>query len=414
LNSESNLGQDQHTMIRTTPFHARLTELNDQQLYTHWSGYLSALRFSHAPKHEYFAVRNAVGIFDSSPLFKYRITGPDAMDFLSGIVVRDLGALRPGRAAYTFWCDDRGFVMEDGVVFRHSDNELVMTAARPMLSWLESHRYGARVELEDVSDDYALLAVQGLRSRDALSGLVPEVTELPYFGLAESKLANVPVTVSRTGYTGDLGFELTVPSADALTVLDAVLEAGRPHGMRPFGEEALMTLRIEAGLPLTGVEWHDSRTAWTDHDRVTPKELGQGWMLKCVRDGRRRLIGSEAIRRELFDGTSRWATTGIVVDWAAWDRLHRDAGELPTKDEQALGWEQWLRDEDDEQVGYVTSFCYSPVLQRHIGLARVRPDLAAPGTTLHMETTMHHSTHMVAVSTAALPLFNPARKTAKS
>jgi aminomethyltransferase len=183
--------------------------------------------------------------------------------------------------------------------------------------------------------------------------------------------------------------------------------------MRPFGEEALMTLRIEAGLPLTGVEWHDSRTAWTDHDRVTPKELGQGWMLKGVRDGSRRFIGSEAIRRELVDGTSRWATTGIVVDWQAWNRLHRDNGELPTFDEQALGWEQWLRTEDDTQVGYVTSFCYSPVLQRHIGIARVRPELATAGTTLHMETTLHHSTHMVAVETTSMPFFNPARKTAK-
>ena len=410
------MGQDRVTMIRTTPFHERLTELNDQHLFTHWSGYLSALRFSHAPKHEYFAVRNAVGVFDTSPLFKYRITGPDAVDFLSGVVVRDLSVLRPGRAAYTLWCDDRGFVMEDGVVFRQSENELLMTAARPMLSWLTSHLHRGRVVIEDVSDEYAMLAVQGPRSRDALAGLVPEVTDLPYFGLAEAKLAKVPVTVSRTGYTGDLGFELTVPADDAVAVLDAVLEAGRPHGLRPFGEEALMMLRIEAGLPLTGVEWHDSRTAWTDHDRVTPKELGQGWMLKGVRDRSRRFVGSEAIRRELLDETSRWAATGIVVDWAEWDRLHRDAGELPTKDEQALGWEQGLRTDPDgsgEQVGYVTSFCYSPVLQRHIGIARVRPGLAAPGTVLHMETTLHHSTHMVAVSTAPLPFFNPARKTAK-
>ena len=162
-------------MIRTTPFHERLTELNDQHLYTHWSGYLSALRFSHAPKHEYFAVRNGVGIFDTSPLFKYRITGPEAVDFLSGVVVRDLSVLRPGRAAYTLWCDDRGFVMEDGVVFRQSDNELLMTAARPVLSWLTSHQYGGRVAIEDVTDDYAMLAVQGPRSRDVLAGLVPEV-----------------------------------------------------------------------------------------------------------------------------------------------------------------------------------------------------------------------------------------------
>ncbi|MEO5853320.1 MAG: aminomethyltransferase family protein [Nocardioides sp.] len=399
-------------MIRTTPFHERLTELNDQHLYTHWSGFLSALRYTHAPKHEYFAVRNGVGIFDTSPLFKYRITGPDATDFLGGVVVRDLSALRPGRAAYTSWCDDRGFVMEDGVAFRLSVGEVLLTSARPALSWLTTHRHGRRVLLEDVTDEYAMLAVQGPRSRDVLAGLVPEVTALPYFGLAEAKLASVPVVVSRTGYTGDLGFELMVRADDALTVLDAVLDAGRPHGLRPFGEEAIDMLRIEAGLPLVDVEWHNSRTAWTDHERVTPRELGLGWMLKGVRDRTRRFVGSEAIRRELIDDTSRWATTGIVVDWADWDRLHRDAGLLPTKDEKPLGWELWLRNDDDEQVGYVTSFLYSPGLQRHVGLARVRPPLAVAGTGLHMETTLQHHTTMVGVTTAPLPFFNPSRKTA--
>jgi aminomethyltransferase len=141
-----------------------------------------------------------------------------------------------------------------------------------------------------------------------------------------------------------------------------------------------------------------------------------------VRDRSRRFLGSEAIRRELEDGSSRWATTGIVVDWADWDRLHRDAGELPTKDEQPVGWEHWLRagevTGDDEQVGYVTSFFYSPVLQKHVGLARVRPALAgsatAGGTELRMETTLHHTTNLVAVSTAPLPFYNPARKTARA
>ena len=401
------------TMIRTTPFHARLAELNDQHLYTHWQGTLSPLRYSDAPKHEYFAVRNGVGIFDTSPLFKYRITGPEAEEFLSGVIVRDLGPCRPGRAVYTLWCDDRGFVMQDGVAFRMSDNEFLLTSARPALAWLTSHLYGRRVALEDVTDNYGMLAVQGPRSREMLAGLVPEVNALPFFGLAEAKLGSTPVTVSRTGYTGDLGFELTVPSDDAIAVLDAVLEAGRPHGLRPFGEEAMNMLRIEAGLPLVDIEWHDSRTAWTDHDRFTPKELGMGWMLKGVRDRSRRFVGSEAIRRELVDGTSRWATTGIVVDWADWDRLHRDAGELPTKDEQPLGWESWLRDDTDAQIGYVTSFFYSPILQRHVGIARVPPALAEPGTALRMETMLHHGTTTVAARTAPMPLFNPARKTAK-
>ena len=397
-------------MIRTTPFHERLTELNDQHLYTHWSGYLSALRFSHAPKHEYFAVRNAVGIFDTSPLFKYRITGPEAVDFLSGVVVRDLSVLRPGRAAYTLWCDDRGFVMEDGVVFRQSDNELLLTSARPMLSWLTSHQYGGRVAIEDVTDDYAMLAVQGPRSRDVLAGLVPEVTDLSYFGLAEAKLASVPVTVSRTGYTGDLGFELTVPADDAVAVLDAVLEAGRPHGLRPFGEEALMMLRIEAGLPLTDVEWHDSRTAWTDHDRVTPRELGPGL------DAQGRARPQPPLRRQRGDPPRAARRHLALGDDRDRRRLGRLGPAAPRRRRAAhqgragarLGAVAARDGRPDEQVGYVTSFCYSPVLQRHIGLARVRPALAEPGTGLHMETTLHHSTHMVAVTTAPLPFFNPA------
>ncbi len=156
------------------------------------------------------------------------------------------------------------------------------------------------------------------------------------------KVADTAVTLSRTGYTGDLGFELTVPEDRAIEVLDAVLDAGRGHGIRPFGEEALMTLRIEAGLALIDIEWHDARLAMSDADTVTPKELGFGWMLRGVRDGSRRFVGSEAIRRELLDGTSRWATTGIVVDWADWDRLYRDNDLFPPKSEHPLPYESML------------------------------------------------------------------------
>jgi aminomethyltransferase len=400
-------------MIRTTPFHARLSELNTQGLYTHWQGYLSAVRYTHAPKHEYFAVRNAVGIFDTSPLFKYRITGRDAERFLSGVLVRDIRTCRPGRAFYTLWCDDRGFVMEDGVVFRHSDDDFVLTAARPNLGWLDSHRGRLSLTIEDVSDDFGILAVQGPRSRTVLSGLGPETDKLGYFQLAPSTVAGAPVNVSRTGYTGDLGYEITVGADDALAVLDAVLEAGRPHSMRPFGEEALMMLRIEAGLPLIDVEWRNSRTAFTDHERVTPQELGMGWMLRGVQDGERPFIGRNAIRRELEDGTSRWATVGIVVDWQHWDSLHRDAGLLPAKDEHPQPYESMLYDEQGRPAGYTTSFLYSPVLQRHIGLARVRPDLAAPGTLVHKELVVNHRNTSVKARTAKLPLFDPARKTAR-
>ncbi|MDO5503901.1 MAG: aminomethyltransferase family protein [Actinomycetia bacterium] len=398
-------------MVATTPFHERLSELNDQHLYTHWQGYLSALRYSPAPKHEYFAVRGSVGIFDTSPLDKYRVSGPDAEQFLAGLLVRDVTQLRPGRAAYTLWCDDRGFVMQDGVLFRHDEDEFLLTAARPALAWLTSHRHHLKVEIEDVSGRYGMLAVQGPRSRAVLSALTDVVDRLGYFELAPATVAGVEVTLSRTGYTGDLGFELTVPAEQAITVLDAVLGAGADHSLRPFGEEALMMLRTEAGLPLIDVEWTDSTMAFSDEQRVTPTELGMDWMLKGVREGRR-FIGSDAIRRELRDGTSRWATTGIVVDWEDWDRTYRDAGLLPTKDPHVLPWESWLRDGAGDQVGYATSLMYSPMLQRHIGIARVAPDLAAPGTAVHLETTVHHRTELVGARTRPLPFVNPERKTA--
>ncbi len=398
--------------MRTTPFHPRLSELNDQGLYTHWQGTLSPLRYSHAPKHEYFAVRNSVGVFDTSPLYKYLVSGPDTERLLARALARDIRSCRPGQAHYTAWCDDRGFVMHDGVVFRHGANECLLTAARPALSWFADLGSRMRVQLEDVTDDFGMLAVQGPRSRAVLAALAPEAETLKYFDHVPAKVAGAAVMLSRTGYTGDLGFELTVPSDQAVDVLDAVLEAGQGHGIRPFGEEALMTLRIEAGLALIDVEWQDSRLAFSDADRVTPKELGFGWMLRGVRDGSRRFVGSEAIRRELTDGTSRWATTGIVVDWADWDRLYRDASLLPPKSEHPLPYESMLYDAEGGQVGYCTSFVYSPVLQRHIGIARVRPEVAAAGTELHLELAVAHHNTTVRVSTTPMPFFDPERKKA--
>src|SRR5664279_4624228 len=330
-------------MVQTTPFHARLSALNSSGLYTHWQGHLSALRYSHAPKHEYFAVRNSVGIFDTSPLYKYALRGRDAERFLAGVLVRDIRTCRPGNAQYTIWCDDSGYVMEDGVVFRHSATDFLLTAARPNLGYLADLVGRLEVEIEDVSDDYGVLAVQGPRSREVLRLLTDDAEALRFFELAETKIAGSPVTVSRTGYTGDLGYEVTVRDDDALDVLDAVLAAGEGRGMRPFGEEALMMLRIEAGLPLIDIEWHNSRLAFTDHDKVTPKELGMGWMLRGLEDDRA-FVGRDAIRRELAQGSSRWATVGIVVDWQDWDRLYREAGLLPPKDEQPLGWESMLYD----------------------------------------------------------------------
>jgi aminomethyltransferase len=406
-------------MMKTTPFHPRLSELNQTGLYSHWAGHLSSLRYDMSSKHEYFAVRNSAGYFDTSPLYKYRITGPDAEEYLAGIMTRDVRRCRPGQAMYTVWCDDAGYVLEDGVLFRHSDDDWLLTSADPNYGYLESLVGRHRVSIEDVSPDYGMLAVQGPRSREILAALAPEVEDLAFFGLTPAKIGDAPVTISRTGYTGDLGFEVIVEADDALGVLDKIIQAGEGNGFRPFGEDALMMLRIEAGLSLINIEFSSARFAFTDAERFTPKELGFGWMLGkggAALGEDRPFIGRRAIERELRDGTSRWSTVGLWIDWQEYSRLHTERGLSAPKDENPLPWESMLYDAPSREtsVGYATSLMYSPMLQRHIAIARVRPEYAAKGSTVHVELTVDHEYLSVPATTDRLPLFNPARKTSSS
>ena len=399
-------------MIKTTPFHERLGQLNTTHRWGHWSGYLSALKYDMSAKHEYFAIRNSAGFFDTSPLYKLRISGRDSERLLAGVMTRDIRTCRPGRAQYTVWCDDRGFVLEDGVLFRHSATDFLLTAAEPNLGYLSDLVGRLDVTIEDVTDEFGMLAVQGPRPREILAKVAPGIEGLAYFEHTDTKIGSAAVTVSRTGYTGDLGYEVRVPRDDAVGVLDAVMEAGEGYGLRPFGEEALLMSRIEAGLVLINVEFSSSRFAYTDHDRITPKELGFGWMLKSIDDDSRPFIGRQALRRELAEKTSRWATVGLVIDWADYDRVYNQAGLIPPKDETPLDYESMLYDDAGGRVGYATSLMYSPVLQQHIAMARVRPDLAAPGTRVNLELTINHHYETVAAAVTKLPFFNPPRKTA--
>src|SRR3977135_1738108 len=269
-------------MIRTTPFHDRLSALNETGRWEPWAGHLVATKYQMAEKAEYFAVRNSAAIFDTSPLFKYRFHGPDAERFLAGVLARDIRTCPPGHAQYTIWCDDRGHVVEDGVVLRLARDEFILTAAEANLALFAGLLGGHDVEIGDVSDAWGVLAFQGPRSRDLLAALVPGVAKLPYFGLMRGKIDKVPVILSRTGYTGDLGFEIWAPAADALRVWDALWTVSRGPGVIPCGMTALYMTRIEAGLVLLDVDFHSSRFAWTDADRTTPIELGLGWMVRGV------------------------------------------------------------------------------------------------------------------------------------
>ncbi len=363
-------------------------------------------------KFEYFAIRNAAGVFDTSPLFKYRITGPQAERFLAGVLARDVRHCRPGQAQYTIWCDDGGFVLEDGIVLRLSDTEFLLTAAEPNLAYLTGLTGTLDVTIDDISDEVGALALQGPRSRRILATIAPEVENLPYFELMPAKLDGAPVTISRTGFTGDLGYEIWVDVEDAVGVWDALMDAGQGHGLIPVGLAALKMARIEAGLLLLGTDFESSRLAWNDAHRSTPLELGLGWMFRRLATDHRRFIGRKAIEAEIHGSTSRWATVGLVVDWSAYDRLHRTAG-LPTpKEHRPISYEALVYDDERKRVGYTASFMYSPILQKHIAIARVRPHLAASGSRVHLEVTIDHAYDLVGAHVAPLPLYDPAHRTA--
>ena len=399
-------------MIRTSPFHERTNALNETQLWSHWSGYLAADRYQMSDKMEYFAVRNAAGLFDSSPLYKYRIHGKDAEAFLAGVLARDIRQCPPGHAQYTCWLDDRGFVIEDGVILHTAKDEYLLTSAEPNFAYFADRIGRHDVTIEEVSDEIGTLAIQGPRSRDLLKKLVPQMEKIPYFGVAKGEIGGAGVTVSRTGYSGDLGYEIWVETPDALHVWDTLWDAVAGHGVLPFGLAALYMLRIEAGLLLLEADFDSSRFAWNDAHRSTPIELGWSWMFKGLEADDRPFIGRRALEREIAEKTSRWNMRGLIVDWQDYDRVYNDAGLIPPKDHAPVVEDWMVYDDDYQRVGYATSFMYSPMLQRHIAIARVRPDMARLGTKVNLEFTVDHHYEQVAAHVARLPLYNPERKTA--
>ncbi|MEW5991747.1 MAG: aminomethyltransferase family protein [Chloroflexota bacterium] len=399
-------------MIRTTPFHERTAALNETGIWEHWSNHLAAPRYQMSEKFEYFAIRNTAGLFDTSPLYKYRIHGPHAERYLAGVLARDIRTCPVGRAQYTVWCDDRGFVVEDGVVLHVAPDEYLLTAAEPNLAWFLALVDGLDVAIDDISADWGVLAVQGPKSQELLASLAPDVARLAHFDVIATTIAGIAVHVSRTGYTGDLGFELWVPAADAVAVWDAVWGVSRGRGVIPFGLTALYMARIEAGLLLLDVDFHSSRFAWTDADRSTPMELGLGWMFRDLASDDRAFIGHEAIRREIATRSSRWRLMGLVLDWREYDRIFDAAGLIPPKDHTPIQDEYYIYDDELNQLGYATSQLYSPILQRHIALARVPLDRTAPGSRVKLELGVNHRYEYFDAEVARLPLFNPERRTA--
>jgi len=399
-------------MIRQTPFHPRTSEANQTGLWSHWSGYLATDRYQMSDKFEYFAIRNSAGVIDTSPLYKYRIYGTDAEKFLSGVLARDIRKCRPGQAHYTAWCDDEGWVIEDGVILRLSDDEFLLTAAEPNLAYFQALAGGLSVAIEDVSEEYGALALQGPYAREILKQLAPEMEGIGYFHLTPAKIGDIAVTISRTGYTGDLGYEIWVGADDAVEIWDRLFEVATPYQVVPAGQTALLITRIEAGLILIDVDFYSARFAWNDDQRATPLELNMGWMLRDLKEDDRAFIGRTAIEREVAEGTSRWRTVGITVDWQDWAKTHNDRGLITPKDHTPEHGGMMIYDDNVERIGYTPSFVYSPVMQNHIGIARIRPEHAKVGTKVGLEVTIDHRYEVVDSRVSRLPFFNPPRKTA--
>ena len=396
-----------------TAFHERTLELCHSLNYREWSGYYTVSVYEVHHEHEYNAIRNACALIDISPLYKYLITGKDATKLVNRIITRDINKVKVGQVIYCCWCDEQGKVIDDGTITRLEENVYRWTAADPSLRWFRQNGLNMDVQVEDISEQVAALALQGPTSAKLLKAVCDaDIANLKYFRKTSGKINGVPVDISRTGYTGDLGYEIWVDTPDATAVWDTVWDVADGHGVLPYGMGALYMLRIEAGLLLLGADFDSSRFAFNDAHRSTPLELGWAWMFKGLEDDDRPFIGRKALERERAEKSSRWRMVGLVVDWQDYDRAYSEAGLIPPKDHRPVHEDWMVYDADRSRVGYATSIMYSPVLQQHIALARVRPDLGKAGTRVFLEFTVDHHYEQVAAHVARLPLYNPERKTA--
>ncbi len=391
-----------------TPFHERTFALCESLSYRDWSGYYTVSSYEAHHEHEYNAIRNAAALIDISPLFKYLVTGPDAARLLDRVITRDVSRMEVGRVFYTPWCDEEGFVLDDGTVARLGETRFRVTAAEPTLRWLSQNARGFDVRVEDVSERTAALALQGPRSAHVLRTCASaDIERLRYFGVTSGTIAGVPVEISRTGYTGDLGYEIWIDAASALGVWDAVIAAGEAVDIKPAGMLALDVARVEAGLVLADVDYVGSRKALTEAQKYTPFELGLGRLVDLDKGP---FIGKGPLTDEKVRGPRR-KVVGLAVDWSEVEALY-ERYELPPVAPAAASRAAVPVTRDGLQVGRATTTAWSPTLKQLIALATVDAPHFASGTTLQMEVTIEGTRHFAGATVVPTPFFHPARKTA--
>ncbi len=392
-----------------TPFHERTLALCESLNYREWSGYYTVSVYEMHHEHEYNAIRNSAALIDISPLFKYRITGRDATRLVNRVICRDINKVALDQVIYCCWCDSEGKVVDDGTITRLGENAYRWTAADPSLRWFQQNALGLDVEMEDISETTAALALQGPTSaRLLMASAEANISNLKYFRVTHGKIAGVPVDISRTGYTGDLGYEIWVPAEHAVKVFDELMLKGKPFDIHPAGMVALDVARIEAGLILIEVDYISSKKALIPSQRYSPGEIGLGKLVDLKKET---FVGRDALVAESKNGGAPRALVGIEIDWNGVEALFDRIGLAPQVPSMASRVAVPVF-RGGRQVGKATSTTWSPTLKKMIALACVEREHSKLGTRLHMEMTVEAVRHTVSAKVVPTPFFNPPRKTA--
>jgi aminomethyltransferase len=392
-----------------TPFHERTAALCTSLNYRDWAGYYTVSAYETHHEHEYNAIRNGAALIDISPLFKYLVSGPDAVALVDRVITRDAGRLQHGQVVYTPWCNERGHVLDDGTVTRLDEHAFRWTAAEPNLRWFRQQSAGLNVQIDDVSEEIAALAVQGPTSAALLARVAEaDIAGLKYFRMTSGTVAGADVDISRTGYTGDLGFEIWMKRSDANRVWDALAAAGPSFGLRPAGMLALDVARIEAGLLLIDVDFVSARKAMTAAQLYSPFELGLGRLVDLNKGP---FIGRGALAAEYAAAPKR-RIVGLAIDWPAVERLYDAVGLPPLAQATASRVAVPVFGGVGSQIGRMTSSTWSPVLKQMIGLATIHASHIATGSRVEVEHTVEAVRHRVPATVVPTPFFNPDRKTA--
>ena len=393
-----------------TAFYPRAEALNRKLQWREWSGYFAASAYDDSHELEYNAIRDAAALIDVSPLYKYVVSGTDATRLVDRVITRDAEKLAVGRVYYTSWCNEDGRVVDDGTVARLDEHTYRWTAADPSLRWFRMNARGLDVEIDDVTERVSALAIQGPLSRAVLEAAT-ETTwgDLKYFGRRAAQVGRFPVDVSRTGYTGDLGYEVWIDSENALEVWDAVVHAGRDYGVRPAGMLALDIARIEAGLILIEVDFDSVRRALIPEQSFSPFELG---ILGRFVDFEKQtdFVGRRALRREQERGGPPRRLVGLELDWDPLEELYRERGLTAALDTAASRVPVPLY-KGRRQIGKATSTTWSPILKNVIALASVDAAESETGARIEVEWTVEARRARVPATVVELPFFNPERKT---